>query len=79
MKFRGFFLPRLRGFRVIDWNKDRRSPELKQAYESMFGNKRRAERDEAQERKFRDNSAKRQFRQTQLPKITSFLLRQQAS
>jgi hypothetical protein len=30
------FLPRLRGFRVIDWNKDRRTPELEAAYRKTF-------------------------------------------
>lgn len=79
MKLRRLFLPRLRGFRVIDWKKDRRSPELQQAYENMYGNKRRTEQDEAQERRFRDSAQRREFVQFHLPRATSFLLRERAS
>jgi hypothetical protein len=73
-----FFLPRLRGFRVIDWKKDRRTQELKDAYIKMFGTKEQSAKDDAQERQFRDDSEHRRFVKFEMPRIESFLLKAQA-
>jgi len=78
MKFRRLFLPRLRGFRVIDWTMDRRSEALKDSYKRMYGDKERSANDEAHERKYSDDSERRRFVKFELPRIEGFLLRPRA-
>ncbi len=78
MKLRRLFLPRLRGFRVIDWTKDRRSQALKDAYDRMRGDRERTDAEEQQERQYRDDSEHRRFVKFEMPRIENFLLRPQA-